>query len=173
MYYLWSKARGCRRRTRTAAKLAPGTNSQCKPRLACKVRKRHDSSTSRRDMPSPKLTGDIISAAIAGYESRKQEIDRQISELQAMLSSATSTLELFPESVKEKGRRKMSAASRKRMAEAQQKRWADYRGDSFPATKPKTKQPTKKKRKISTNGRVALAEAQRKRWAAKKKKRGA
>ena len=36
-------------------------------------------------MPTPKLTPEIITAAIAGFEQQKTRIDAQIAELRAML----------------------------------------------------------------------------------------
>ena len=42
--------------------------------------------TKPEDMPITKLTPEIITAAILGYEEQKRHIDSQISELKAMLS---------------------------------------------------------------------------------------
>ena len=120
-------------------------------------------------MPALKLTNEIITAAIFGYERQKTEIDVQISELRAILSSDS-----IPDSsvTRVKGKRKMSPAVRKRMAEAQRKRWADFRGESALVKSPVKEKPVKKKkkkRKMSPEGRAAIAEAQTKRRAAEKK----
>jgi len=40
-------------------------------------------------MPTPKLTPEIITAAIEGYKSQKRRIDDQIAELLAMLPGGT------------------------------------------------------------------------------------
>ena len=39
----------------------------------------------KADMPRPKLTADIITAAIEGFDFQKRWIDEQIAELRAML----------------------------------------------------------------------------------------
>src|ERR1035438_5057632 len=117
-------------------------------------------------MPTPRLTNEIIEAAIAGFEGRKQRIDVQIAELRAMLTGTSASHSAEPKAGKT--RRKFSAATVKRMREAQQRRWAKARGESAPES------PTalKPKRKMSAAGRKAIAEAQRKRWAAKKAVKG-
>src|ERR1035441_8299147 len=75
----------------------------------------------KADMPTPKLTNEIIIAAITGFESQKTKIDAQIAELRAMLpvgsAGNATTLE-----VPTRKRKKFSAAARKRMKEAQQRR---------------------------------------------------
>jgi hypothetical protein len=68
-------------------------------------------------MPT-KLTNEIITAAIAGYEAQKTAIDHQIAELRA-----------GPEPPHRK-RKKFSAATRRRMKEAQRLRWAKIRGEA-------------------------------------------
>jgi hypothetical protein len=67
-----------------------------------------------------KLSHEIITAAIAGYEAQKRQINSKIVELRNMLHhrdghAAAEALKL---------KRKISAASRRRMALAQKKRWA-------------------------------------------------
>ena len=69
----------------------------------------------------PKLTNEIIDAAIEGFEAQKRRIDDQISELRAMRSD--SPAQSASASTKQP-RRKMSAAGRKAIAAAQRKRWA-------------------------------------------------
>jgi hypothetical protein len=43
--------------------------------------------TERRDMPTPKLTNELVIAAIKGFEEQKRDIDAQIAELRAFLSN--------------------------------------------------------------------------------------
>ena len=71
---------------------------------------------------STKLTPEIITAAIEGFEAERRRIDEQITEMRAMLNGAQPKAAAAPE----KGtRRTMSAAGRKRIAEAQaESRWA-------------------------------------------------
>ena len=115
-----------------------------------------------------RLTPQIIEAAIAGFEQRKQqtisELDAQISRLQAMLPGnnhdGTAT-EAAP-----RKRSKFSGAARKRMALAQKARWAKIRGDSEPSAQA-TPEP-KPRRKLSAAGRRAISEATNKRWALKR-----
>jgi hypothetical protein len=76
-------------------------------------------------MPT-KLTNEIITAAIAGYEAQKTAIDHQIAELRAMLSGRPAA---GPEPPHRK-RKKFSAATRRRMKEAQRLRWAKIRGEA-------------------------------------------
>ena len=114
-------------------------------------------------MPTHKLTPEIITAAVQGFEQQKRRIDDQIDELLALLprgsTPAAATLT--------RKRKKFSAAARKRMKEAQQRRWAKIRGESAPPA-PATPEPSKPKRKLSKAGRAAIVAALKKRWAAKK-----
>ena len=114
-------------------------------------------------MPTHKVNNEIITAAIAGFESQKQHIDAQIAELRQMLSGGTAEPTAATEPVKP--RRKMSAAARKRIAAAQRKRWAESKQQAEPAQPTPTAQPITPKRKISAAGKRAIAEATRKRWA--------
>src|ERR1035437_2401771 len=117
-------------------------------------------------MPSPKLTNEIIIAAITGFESQKRRIDGQIADLRAMLPGGTADTAATPEAPTRK-RKKFSAAARKRMKEAQQRRWARIRGESEQSA-PATPEPAKPKRKLSKAGKAAIVAALKKRWAAKK-----
>ncbi len=78
-------------------------------------------------MPAPKLTRDILLAALAGFQLDKQRIDSQIAEVQAMLDGTSATV-AAPARTKTRGKR--SAAVRRRMAEAQKARWAKIKGQS-------------------------------------------
>jgi hypothetical protein len=106
-------------------------------------------------MPTtPQFSRDIIEAAIAGLEVKKQTIATQLVELRQLLSgdpSATASSNSAPTSGG------MSAASRARIAEAQRKRWA--------AIKKADETPAKKKRKLSPEGRQRIIDATKRRWA--------
>src|SRR5437867_2327834 len=71
----------------------------------------------------PKLSNQIINAAIYGFEEQRRRLDAQIAELRGMLveSSNGATPSARPKARK---KRRMSAAGRKAIAEAQRKRWA-------------------------------------------------
>src|ERR1019366_2662866 len=111
-------------------------------------------------MPTHKLTPEIITAAVAGFEQQKLRIDAQIAELRAMLTGTLTEPAATPESLK--GKRRMSAAARKRIGDAQRKRWAESKKTSSPVA-PKA---PKTKRKLSAAGKKAIVEATKKRWAA-------
>jgi hypothetical protein len=113
-------------------------------------------------MPT-KLTNEIITAAIEGFESQKIRIDQQISELKAMLSDGPAEPAATPEPTTRK-RKRFSAAARKRMKEAQQRRWAKTRGESRPPVPAATPEPPKSKRRISEEGMKRIVAATKKRW---------
>ncbi len=113
-------------------------------------------------MPTPRLTPELIAAAIEGYESQKARIDASIRELRAMLPGN------HPDGtpaamVPIRKRRALSASARKRIAEAQRKRWAASRKEAAPKT---TAGASKPKRQLSAAGRKRIIEATKKRWAA-------
>ena len=114
----------------------------------------------------PKLTHEIITAAIGGFEAQKRHIDAQIAELQAMLSGGPTKTAATPEAAPRK--RKISAAARRRMALGQKARWAKIKGAFEPSAPVATPVPAKPKRKLSKAGRAAIVAALKKRWAAKK-----
>ena len=109
-------------------------------------------------MAIPRLTNEIIDAAILGFEQKKRRLDAQIAELRTLRPGGNETVP-----VSRRPRRKMSAATRKAMAEAQRKRWAALKGESVTE-----KAPKRAKRKLSAAGRAAIVAALKKRWAAKK-----
>ena len=111
----------------------------------------------------PKLTSEIIDAAIAGFEAQKRRIDDRIAELRAMGSGSPAQ---SPSASAKPPRRKMSAAGRKAIAEAQRKRWAA--SNSGPQAKARKAKSTKKKRVLSAEGKANIVAALKKRWAAKK-----
>jgi hypothetical protein len=109
----------------------------------------------------PKLTPEIINAAIAGFHEKKVKLDGQISELRALLNGGP----ISPSGPGEAPttRRKFSAAARRRMREAQRLRWAKIREESEPATPAKPEQK-KAKRRISPEGLKRIIAATKKRW---------
>jgi len=113
-------------------------------------------------MPT-KLTHEIITAAILGFEEQKRHIDTKIAELRAVLSGGRSETASSLEAPKRK-RRKMSAAARARIAEAQQKmgRVQEDVSTLNSGTAPKPK------RRLSAAGRRAIIAATKKRWALKR-----
>jgi hypothetical protein len=110
-------------------------------------------------MPT-KLTHEIITAAIEGFEAQKTRIDAQIAELRAVLTGGVAAPATTPESPIGK-RKRFSAASRRKMALAQKARWAKIRGDSEP---PAPKEAPKPKRQISKEGMARIIAATKKRW---------
>ena len=118
----------------------------------------------KADMPT-KLTTEIITAAILGFEEQKRHIDTQIAELRALLSGGPAETVAMPEGNPPK--RKISAAARRRMAMGQKARWAKIKGESEKPAPAKVVAP-KTKRKLSAAGRKAISEATKKRWAAKR-----
>src|SRR3954447_14890506 len=97
----------------------------------------------------PKLTLEILKAAILGFEEQKKHIDAQIAELRQMLDGGPAVPVAGTEPAPPK--RKVSAAVRRRMALGQQKRWAKIKGESG-AKATATPEPTKPKRQISEEG---------------------
>ena|ERR1019366_6543424 len=115
-------------------------------------------------MPTPKLTAEILHAAIVGFEQQKVRIDAQIADLRAMLPGGPTEPAATHEAPTGK-RRKRSAAARKRMADAQRKRWAESKGQAQVSASPVAAKP---KRRLSAAGKAAIVAALKKRWAAKK-----
>jgi alkylated DNA repair dioxygenase AlkB len=116
-------------------------------------------------MPTHKLTPEIVTAAIVGFEQQKLRIDAQIAELRQMLTGTPTDPTAAPEAPK--GKRRMSAAARKRIGDAQRKRWAESKKESVPSS-PVAPEAPKPKRKLSAAGKAAIVAALKKRWAAKR-----
>ena len=116
----------------------------------------------KADMPTPKLTAEIITAAIEGFEAQKRHIDTQIAELRALMPGGTAETAATPEPATRK-RKKFSAASRRKMALAQKARWAKIRGEAE-SSAPATPKATKPKRRISREGLARIIAATKKRW---------
>ena len=113
-------------------------------------------------MPTQKLSSEILTAAIEGFEQQKLRIDAQIVELRTMLPGGR-TEPAATLTVPKGKRRKLSAAARKRIGDAQRKRWAESKGAFQPVA---ASEAPKRKRKLSAAGKRAIAEATKKRWAA-------
>ena len=96
-------------------------------------------------MANPKLTNEIIDAAILGFEQQQHRLDAQIAELRTLRTGGNETVP-----VSRRPRRKMSTATRKAMAEGQRKRWAASKAQS------EAKAPKAKMRKLSAAGRAAI-----------------
>src|ERR1019366_9104533 len=116
-------------------------------------------------MATHKLTAEIITAAVEGFEQQKLRIDAQIAELRQMLTGAP--MEPATPEVPKGKRRKMSAAARKRIGDAQRKRWAESKKESEPSS-PVAPDAAKPKRKLSAACKAAIVAALKKRWAAKR-----
>jgi hypothetical protein len=112
-------------------------------------------------MPT-KLTSEIITAAILGFEEQRRQIDTKIAELRAMLPGGSAT-PTTPEAPTGK-RKKISAAARRHMKEAQQRRWAKIRAESEPPALATPEAP-KPKRRISKAGMARIIAATKERWA--------
>jgi hypothetical protein len=108
-----------------------------------------------------KLTPEIITAAIAGFQAQKTLIDAQIAELKSMLAGNNTPSAATPSETGK--RKKFSLASRKKMAAAQRARYAKLREA---AEAPQAEAAKPKKRKMSAAGRRAISIATKKRWAA-------
>jgi len=115
----------------------------------------------KRNMPRQRMTHEIITAAIDGFEAQKKRIDAQIADLREALTGNGAHAVGVPESAQP--RRKISAAARKRIADAQRKRWAAMKGRSERSA---TVEAARPKRRISAAGRKRILEALKKRWAA-------
>jgi hypothetical protein len=110
-------------------------------------------------MPTQKLSAEILTAAIEGFEHQKLRIDTQIAELRNMLLGGRTEPAATPEAPKGK-RRKLSAAARKRIGDAQRKRWAESKKAAEPSVPEVAPKP---KRKLSAAGRKAIIAAGRQR----------
>jgi hypothetical protein len=111
-------------------------------------------------MPQPKLTDEILTAALEGYEAQKTRIDAHIAEIRSMLGGTGTGSSSSSEGAKPK--RKVSASARRRMARAQKLRWKKIKQGAEVATQ-------KPKRHMSASARKRIGAAQKKRWAAVKK----
>ena len=113
-------------------------------------------------MPQPKLTDEILIAALEGYEVQKTRIDAHIAEIRSMLGGSHTGVATSSEAARPK--RKVSASARRRMARAQKLRWKKIKQGS--EVKESAAKP---KRHMSASARKRIAAAQKKRWAVLKK----
>ena len=113
-------------------------------------------------MPQPKLTDEILTAALEGFEAQKTRIDAKIDEIRNMLGGGRTGA---PASESGGPKRKVSASSRRRMARAQKLRWQKMKQ----AAQTPQAEAEKPKRQMSASARKRIAAAQKKRWAAVKK----
>jgi hypothetical protein len=112
-------------------------------------------------MPA-KLTSEILSAAIVGFEAQKKQLDSQIAELRQLLNPASTNSAVAEPT---RPHRTLSTAARRKIAAAQRKRWAAQKGGAGTATKTQAA-PAKKRRRLSAAGKKAIIDATKKRWAA-------
>src|SRR6266567_1561212 len=90
-------------------------------------------------MPQLKLTAEILSAALQGFEAQKNRIDARIAEIRQMLGGSAAPAALTDTG---KPRKKRSAAVRRKMALAQRARYAKLKQGSVPQpASPATKEP--------------------------------
>ncbi len=113
-------------------------------------------------MAQLKLTQDILSAALIGFEVQKVAVLGKIAEIRQLLGGGGEEPAPSPEI--RKPRKKRSAAARRKMALAQKARWAKVKQAS--AAQPASTAGKKSKRTMSAAGRKRIAAAQKKRWAA-------
>jgi hypothetical protein len=119
-----------------------------------------------RHMPQ-KLTNEIITAAISGFEQQKIHIDTKISELRSILNGGPAEV-AAPVATPEpalRRRKKVSTAARRKMALAQEARWAKIRGEAGPTAPAVTPRSAKAKSRISKEGMARIIAATKKRWA--------
>jgi len=113
-------------------------------------------------MPQLKLTTDILSAALEGFEAQKNRIDGKIAEIKQQLGVGRTAPAAPTDSGKP--RKKRSAAVRRRMKLAQQLRWKRIREVAEPARAVAAKP---KKRKLGAARKRAIIAATKKRAAVK------
>jgi len=69
---------------------------------------------------------ELLEAALAGLQLRRQQLDEQIMEVRSLLGRGAARRGRPPGAAKN-GRSRLSAAARRRIAAAQKRRWAEYR----------------------------------------------
>jgi len=102
----------------------------------------------------PRLTAELIAAAIQGYEAQKASIYAKVAELRALLSGGPAETAATPEPTKK--RRKMSAAGRKAISEATKKRWAAFHAAQDAAEQPAPKKAARKIAKKTAAKKAAV-----------------
>jgi hypothetical protein len=79
-------------------------------------------------MPRPKKTienNELLEAALAGLQLKRQQLDEQIREVRALLGGVGRRA--HASAAPKNGSSRLSPAARKRIAAAQKRRWAEYR----------------------------------------------
>src|SRR6266542_2042107 len=98
-------------------------------------------------MPQLKLTADILSAALEGFEAQKNRIDARIAEIRQMLDGGA------PQAATAEPKRRVSAAAHRRRCALAILRRKKAKQAAAP-------EPAKPKRTISAAGRKRIAAAQ-------------
>jgi hypothetical protein len=106
-------------------------------------------------MPTPKLTAELLTAAVLGFEEQKRQIDAKIAELRALLAGGPGEPTAATPEAPTRKRKKFSAASRRKMALPQKARWAKIRGESEPPAPARAEAP-KPRRKLSAAAKAKL-----------------
>jgi hypothetical protein len=119
----------------------------------------------RKVISMAKVDESILRMALIGYETERQKVQEQITEIQRRLGGASKATGI---SGGTRPKRALSAAARRRIAAAQKKRWAAFRKGNA-ATTAVTK--PKPKRKLSPARRAALIASLKKARAARAAKR--
>ena len=103
--------------------------------------------------------------------SERERIDRAITALEALDSTAAPTRQTTSQAAPKPRGRRMSPAARKRMSQMMKNRWAQRKQTAKPQASAKTATPKKaaKKGGLTPAGRKRLSANMRKRWADKKK----
>ena len=117
------------------------------------------------------LNRSILEAALIGLESRREQIEQQISTVQGMMRDGTAPRKTAsadqppstPTSKPGSKKRRLSPAGRRAIAEAARRRWAAVKSEQGA-----TGESAGRKGGLTTAGRKRLADAMRKRWAAKR-----
>ena len=81
-------------------------------------------------MPRPKKSlqsNELLEAALAGLQLRRQQLDEQIMEVRSLLGKGAARRGRQSAATMKNGRSRLSPAARKRIAAAQKRRWAEYR----------------------------------------------
>ena len=101
---------------------------------------------------SAKLTNEILTAAIDGFEAQKSRMDAKIAELRAMLSGGPAEPAAAPPAPKRKKRR-LSAAGRRAIVEATKRRWAAIRAEKEKASQAVAPKKTARKKAAAKKAR--------------------
>ena len=116
----------------------------------------------------------LIANAISELEKQQDAIDRALSALRAIGTSALKPGAANNSADMSRGKRRLSAEGRRNIIAAAKKRWAAiYAGQDGSLSKKATPAKKAKKRVLSAEARKKMADAAKRRWAAQKKKQAA